>query len=167
MLLFVLGAGAVGWLAGESLRRGRQVGDSDRLSQYEPPRASWETLHTRVAPIPYWAPEAFEISKTREAFLRTWPFTHPQIKRALEAEHGKRFLPPPSEEIRRLMEAHPSKLRPRRTPPPAPPPPATPTPGRPMGIVPPYLRYGGGAGLPGIPGGMATGGGGAIPFTGV
>jgi hypothetical protein len=47
------------------------------------------------------------------------------------------------------------------TPPPAPTP--TPTPGRPMGIVPPLLRRGG---LPGIPGGMPAGGGGAIPYTG-
>jgi hypothetical protein len=31
MLGFVLGAGALGWLVGESIRRGRRVGDSDRL----------------------------------------------------------------------------------------------------------------------------------------
>jgi hypothetical protein len=44
MLLFVLGAGAVGWLAGESLRRGRRVGDGDRLGQYSWPVSAGSEL---------------------------------------------------------------------------------------------------------------------------
>jgi hypothetical protein len=224
MLLFVLGAGAVGWLAGESLRRGRQVGDSDRLGQYEPPRPSWQTLHTRIPRVPMtWPwPWVYEHTGSPIEVPAQWPPAyHEPIYGHTEREGRFKYLPviPPgparlrreplifstrdtpatltmeiplpwarvdgqpvdpgwspwlreverlervqrSQDIYRQMQAHPSKLRPRK-PPASPPTPApTPMPGRPMGIVPPYLRRGG---LPGIPGGLPTGGG-AIPFTGV
>lgn len=87
MLGYVLGAAAVGWLAGESLRRGRRLGD--------------EIYQGPVADVPSGGPGDF-------TQVLDWVT--------------------PSQAIYRQMQAHPSKLRPRRTPPPAP----APTPTQPL-----------------------------------
>lgn len=66
---YVLGAAAVGWLAGESVRRGR------RLGQYDVPEASRETLRTRVPqPLPgreFW-PEGYP----QAAFIDPMPYPY-------------------------------------------------------------------------------------------
>jgi len=114
MLLFVLGAGAVGWLAGQSLRNGRRIGD-DRLGQvpevYQDRPPGWggadEAARARYA---QYARMALRLQ--REVPL---VFTTRETPARYTAAEWIRRYPSPSQEIYRQMQAHPSKLRPRRT----------------------------------------------------
>lgn len=114
---------------------GFDLGRPIALAQYEPPRASYQTLHTRVPEPERWGRMAWV-----QAPWRAWkqpqyglgPFLSPE-ELIYREWHGLPIPSPPfapytpSEEIYRQMQAHPSKLRPRRTPPLAPAPAPTPT----------------------------------------